>query len=229
MFTSKKGLILLLAAATVAGTTAVYAQLPPGATAVEHAVTHPAQTFQQLAPPAPHVSVEPPRIDRAPNVTIEDHGVSTTIHGDPTRLAPAVESHGNGPIDSAVNNANNTIQNAQNQLADAARQGAQFPIKVAEDALKIVGDAAKKAIGDIVAAAKTALENQIDDLWKKYKLYVFLAGAALFTILMSPALIAAWIVRRIGRKREKKMELALQQAMIVMHAYAKNAGVDLAA
>jgi hypothetical protein len=85
----------------VAGTTAVHAQLPkpPGAAAVERATTHPTETFQQLAPSAPHISVEPPRADRAPNLTIEDRGVSATIHGDPTKPAPAVQSHGKGALD----------------------------------------------------------------------------------------------------------------------------------
>jgi hypothetical protein len=64
---------------------------------------------------------------------------------------------------------------------------------------------------------------------ERVKFYVYLAGAALFTILMSPALIAAWIVRRIGRRREKKMELALDQAIKVIRAYGKEAGVKLAA
>ena len=95
--------------------------------------------------------------------------------------------------------------------------------------MKIVGDAAKKAIEDIVAAAKTTLESQLDALWAKYKWYVFAAGGVLFTILMSPALIAAWIVRRIGRRREKRMEVALEQAMKVIRVYAKEAGVKLPA
>ncbi|MHB8268869.1 hypothetical protein [Bradyrhizobium sp.] len=230
MFNSRKGICFVLAA-IVAGTTAVYAQLPkpPGATAVEQAVTHPAETIQQVAPSAPHLSVEPPRVDRAPSLTLENHGVSVIVPGGPTKPVPALQSHGNGAIDPIVNNTNNTIQNAQNQLADAAKQGVQFPIKVAEDALKIVGEAAKKAIEDIAAAAKKALETQIDDLWKKYKLYVLLAGAALFAVLMCPALVAAWIVRRIGRKREKKMEVALEQAMKVIRAYAKEGGVKLTA
>ena len=46
--------------------------------------------------------------------------------------------------------------------------------------------AAKKAIEDIVAAAKAALEGQIDALWAKYKLYVFAAGgAALYALHLS--------------------------------------------
>jgi hypothetical protein len=207
MFTSKTGRHLLIAFVMTFG----------GATAHAQGIS------------IPHVSVQLPRLDRAPSVTVEQHGVTTTIPGDPTKPIPSVESHGNGAIDGPVNNANKAIQDAQDKLADAAKQAAEFPLKAAEDALKIVGDAAKKAIEDIVAAAKTALEGQINALWKEYKFYVYLAGAALFTTLMTPALIAAWLVRRIGRKREKKMELALQQAMKVIHAYAKEAGVKLVA
>lgn len=181
-------------------------------------------------PPPPRVTIDPPRPDRAPSLTVENPQGSATLHADPMKPAPNVQSTtGNQTLDDSVSKANKTIQDAQNQAAVAAKQAAQFPLKAAEDALKIVGDAAKKAIQDIVEAAKKALEGQIDALWKEYQFYVYLAGVGLFLILMTPALIAAWIVRRIGRKRERKMEAALNAAMKLLRAYAEQAGVKIAA
>jgi hypothetical protein len=206
-----------------------YAQIPgvgppPGAAGVAKSLGVPPP------PPAPQITVDPPKPDKAPNLKVEAPGAgSVTFHGDPGKPAPDAHLEGHGAIPDAVNKANDTIQDAQKKVEDAAKQAAEFPLKAAEDALKIVGDAAKKAIEDIVAAAKSALEKQIDDLWMTYKWDVYLAGAALFTILMTPALIAAWIVRRIGRRRERRMQAALDQAMRVIKAYASQAGVKLPA
>jgi hypothetical protein len=210
------------------GTANVYAQIPqpPGAAAVEHAITHPPAP----PPPPPKVTIDPPKLDTAPNLKVEAPGAgSVTFHGDPGKPAPDAHLEGHGTIPDALNKANDTIQDAQKKAEDTAKQVAEFPLKAAEDALKIVGDAAKKAIEDIVAAAKTALEGQIDALWAKYRWYVFAAAGALFAILMSPALIAAWLVRRIGRRRERRMQAALDQAMKVIKAYASQAGVKLPA
>ncbi|MCP3399888.1 hypothetical protein [Bradyrhizobium sp. CCGB20] len=215
MFNTKKGICFLIAATLFIGIPLAHADFL-------------SDTKKKAEDSLPQVTVTPPRIDRAPSAEIKTPGMKTEITSDPTKPVPRQTMEGNGELAKAFNNANKTIQDAQNQAADAAKQAAEFPLKAAEDALKIVGDAAKKAIEDIVAAAKAALEGQIDALWAKYKLYVVAAGAALLIVLMSPALIAAWLVRRIGRRREKRMELALDEAMKVIRAHGKEAGVKLA-
>ena len=191
---------------------------PPTAKQVEKALQPPTVT--------PTVRVDEPLNPVTLKVEKDGQTVTTT-----PSVTGVHDTHisGNGFVATTANKVNDTIQDAKKKAENAAKEVAEFPLKAAEDALKIVGDAAKKAIEDIAAAAKAALEGQIDALWAKYKWYVFAAGAALFTILMSPALIAAWLVRRISRAREKKMEAALDQAMKVIRAYGKEAGVKLAA
>jgi hypothetical protein len=219
-----------------------------GATAVAHAdFISDREKEVEKALPSPPPPPKPKDVEKAltpPTVTptvradeplnpvtlkADKDGQTVTITPSVTPVPPKTNVSGNGFVATTINNANDTIQDAQKKAEDAAKQAAEFPLKATEDALKIVGDAAKKAIEDIVAAAKAALEGQIDAVWAKYKLYVFAAGGVLFTILMSPALIAAWLVRRIGRRREKKMELALDQAIKVIRAYGKDAGVNRAA
>jgi hypothetical protein len=180
--------------------------------------------------PPPSVTVTPPTSDTAPSAKVEAPGVGTVVlHGDPGKPVPDVHIDAHGAIADGLNKANDTIQDGQKKVEEAAKTAVEFPLTAAEAALKIVGDTAKKAIEDIVTAAKAALQTQIDDLWAKYKWKVYLAGGAFFAILMSPALIAAWLVRRIGRKRERKMDAALNEAMKVIRAYAKEAGVKVSA
>lgn len=168
----------------------------------------PKQVVQQVQDSAPKVKVDPGRPDKAPSLTVEQHGVTTTIPGDPTKPIPAVESHGNGALDAPINSINKTVQDAQQKLEDAKKDGLELPFKAAGEALKIVGDAAKKAIEDIVAAAKAALDKQLKALWEEYKIYVYAAGIGLVSVLMLPgfigALFAIWIVRRMDRKRARK-------------------------
>ena len=76
----------------------------------------------------PHVTVDPPRVDKAPNVTVETPAGTATFHGDPARPAPDVHVPGQGPVPDAINNANDTIQDAQKKVEDAAKQVAEFPL-----------------------------------------------------------------------------------------------------
>jgi hypothetical protein len=240
----KKGLLILVATFTTIGLYAAHAQFRDPLETARQIVQNPTQPPSQLLPVQPPKQLPPPPT-QPPHISASDKGIVVDQPGlgtitqplDPTKPLANVESKtGNQAIDKAVNDANNNIQHAQKQLGDLARDGAMLPIKAAQEALKIVGDAAKKAIEDIVAAAKVALDNNIQALWKDYKWYVYEAGAALFVILMAPALVAAWIVRRIGRKREKKLyetlekaQDALEDAKTVIRAYAQQTGVKLAA
>jgi hypothetical protein len=236
MWNSTRGRYLLVACALLAGATAAHADFfSDRKKDAENALPSPPpppkpkDVVKALTPPTVTPSVRADEPLNPVTLKADKDGQTVTITPSVTAVPPNTNISGNGLVAKTVNNANDTIQDAQKKVEDAAKQAAEFPLKAAEDALKIVGDAAKKAIEDIVAAAKAALEGQIDALWAKYKLYVFAAGGALFTILMSPALIAAWLVRRIGRRREKRMELALDQAIKVIRAYGKEAGVKLAA
>jgi len=162
--------------------------------------------------------VDPPRPDKAPSITIEQHGITTTVTGDPTKPAPTVHSEGNGAADDIINKANDI---------------AQAPQKLADEAIKSIQNAATNAINGIVENVKKKVNDQIEQWKKDAKPYLYMAAGIFFLILLTPALIAsfttAWIVRCVNRKRTRKQELALEQAMVVVRAYAKDAGVKLAA
>ena len=151
-------------------------------------------------------------------VEVQQHGVTVTTPGPTKPGLPDVKSEGNGKvIDQAVTDINNA---------------AHLPEKLADDAIKSIESAATKAITSIVENVKKKINDQIEQ-WKKDAVpYLYMAAGIFLVILLIPALIAslitAWIVRRAGRKRALKQELALQQALMVIHAYAKNAGVTVA-
>ena len=226
---TKRTLAYGLIAMVILGATNVYAQpKPPGSAAVEHAVTHPAETLKKVTPPLPEVKATPPKLDTAPSATVTVPGVvSTEVHGDPLKPVPDTHLEPQMPLANELNKANDTIQGAQNKAEEEAKKVAAFPLEAAKAALDLVGNAAKDAIKDIVTTAKTAIDAQLQALWAEYQWKVYIAGGALFAILMLPALIAAWLVRRIGRRRERRMEAALDQAMKVIRAYAKEAGVKI--
>jgi uncharacterized membrane protein YfcA len=73
------------------------------------------------------------------------------------------------------------------------------------------------------------VNDQIEQWKKDAKPYLYMAAGIFFLVLLTPALIASIITAWIGRKRARKRELALQQAMAVIRAYAKDAGVKIAA
>lgn len=114
-------------------------------------------------------------------------------------------------------------QGAEKAATDLAKQGAELPGQIAKEGVKLTVDAASelfKQVEDIVQKGVDKLEEKakakLRKFWDDIKLYVYLAAAALFAILVIPAIISSiitvWLVRRMDRRRERKAQLAAKGA-----------------